>query len=716
MPYSSRRAAATSSSASPSFLSSSSSSSSAPPPLTARRGVQTTATTTMHPSSPARWGGARRPGLGQRLRRSVAAFYGAVAAKNSKDLNLVEAGAKDIGGMDMLKVLAKEFWPRNSFRMQMRVVVTMILLLAMKVLGVYIPVIFSKAIDALAQGYSAQDLAVVGAPVALLFAYGIAKITTCAFDQLRSVLFAKVSQEGVRKMSKKTLDNLLYMDYSFHTNRQSGALSKAIDRGHKSLDFVVRAAMFYVFPTLLETFLVANILGHKSGALFSAIATATMTLYVFYSLKLTEWRTKFYRKTNELENQASAQAFDSLLNFETVKYFGNEKQELKRYDAILKDYQASSLKTQTTLAWLNLGQNLIFSTGLTISLILSAKAIMDGTSTIGDITMIQALLMQLSAQLGWVGSLYRELKQGIVDMSTIFKLRTIPRTVQDEQSKDLEVTDGAVRFKDVRFGYKEDRELLKGVDLDIPGGSKVAIVGSTGSGKSTLLKLLIRFFDPWRGSVEIDGQNTKDVSLESLRNNIGVVPQDVVLFNDDIFYNIKYGNINATDEEVFEAAKAANIHDAIMRMPEGYKTRVGERGIKLSGGEKQRLGIARLLLKNPRIVVFDEATSSLDMQTEKAIMDNLAQVTRKRTTLMVAHRLETIKDADKIFVIQEGHVAQVGNHKELLRDKDGLYFQLWSAQKPSEDAPSSSESPSVQHSEVVPAVAKQESVEQVRHR
>jgi len=435
----------------------------------------------------------------------------------------------------MMRALWKEFWPKNVI-LQLRVYMALALLVAAKVLNVQVPVIFKNTIDALgeAAGGIAVTDAIAAVPLTLLVSYGIVRIAATAFNELRSILFARVCQTGVRSISQTTLDKLLGMDYSFHINRQSGALSKAIDRGHRSIDFALRALTFTILPTILEGFLVGKLLLEKCGLAFMAVTFLTMGSYLVYTIVLTQWRTKFYKQANELENKASSAALDSLLNFETVKYFGNEKLELTRYEKILKEHQEAYLKSVRSLSLLNFGQSLIFSAGLTVALSMSARAILAGTSTLGDIVMIQTLLLQLSLPLAWLGSLYRELRQANVDMATIFNLRNTRRDVVDaEKSPPLEVTEGRIEYQNVHFGYNVTRKILDGVNLNIPGGSKVAFVGSTGCGKSSSLRLLFRFYDPWEGKVFIDGQDIAQVSLESLRKSVGVVPQDVVVVGGD---------------------------------------------------------------------------------------------------------------------------------------------------------------------------------------
>ncbi|GAB5355348.1 hypothetical protein AAMO2058_000198000 [Amorphochlora amoebiformis] len=610
---------------------------------------------------------------------------------------------EEVPARKMLTSLFKEFWPKSSL-LRFNVLVAVGLLILAKVVNVQVPILFKHMIDVLSESMmlSQQDK-VAALPVAFLVAYGVARVLGSLFNELRTLLFARVCQDGIRGMSKATLSHVLDMDYDFHVNRQSGALSKAIDRGHRSLDFAIRAIIFTIVPTILEAVLVGRILAEKCGLLFMGVTVATMTSYLLYTLAITQWRTKYYKKTNDLDNQASSASFDSLLNYETVKYFNNENLELDRYNKILKEKQSFYLKSTWSLGLLNFGQSLIFSGGLSIALALSASMILSGRATLGDIVMIHAQLIQLSMPLQWLGSLYRELRQSLVDMATIFKLRNVRRDIHesDMRPKELNVSNGTIEFKGVRFGYgNSTREVFKDLNLKIPGGARVGIVGSTGSGKSTILRMLFRFYDPRAGSIRIDGQDIKNVSMASLRQNVGVVPQDVVLFNDDIMYNLRYAKLDASDEEVIQAAKDAQVHDAIMRMPEGYQTKVGERGLKLSGGEKQRLGIARLLLKNPKIVVFDEATSSVDMQTERKLMSALDAATNKRTTITVAHRLATIKNCDKIVVLENGTIAQEGTHEGLI-SQPGLYGRLWAEQAPSAAAiPESSDTDTLSDLEV----------------
>jgi len=497
------------------------------------------------------------------------------------------------------------------------------------------------------------------------------------------MIFAKVAQHGIRQIAKDVFMHLHQLDYKFHLERNTGALSRAIDRGMRSISFVLNALAFNVAPTALEIGLVTYILGNQLGWEFSSVSAVTLSAYVAFTVYVTQWRTGIRKHMNMLDNKASGRAFDSLVNYEAVKFFNNEPLEARRYDEILAQLQVANIKTQSSLALLNFGQNAIFSTGLTAVMLLAANGIASGTMSVGDLVLANTLLFQLSLPLNFVGSVYRELRQALVDMSTMMSLQAVtPNVQQAPHAKPLLVNHAQIEFEDVAFSYNEKR-LIKGMSLTIPEGKAVAIVGSSGSGKSTILRLLYRFYDVGAGRIKIDGQDIKEVTLESLRESIGVVPQDCSLFNDTIFYNIQYGRPDATREEVLEAARLAHVHEAILNMPHGYDTQVGERGVKLSGGEKQRIAIARMILKRPKIVFCDEATSSLDTETEREILQNLKEVTEGRTTIFIAHRLSTIIHVDQIFVLHQGQVVEQGTHYELLARPHSRYASLWRKQQSS---------------------------------
>ncbi|CAI9584157.1 unnamed protein product [Staurois parvus] len=500
---------------------------------------------------------------------------------------------------------------------------------------------------------------------------------------MRNAVFGKVAQSSIRRIAKNVFLHLHNLDLGFHLSRQTGALSKAIDRGTRGISFVLSALVFNLGPTMFEVFLVSSILYYKCGVQFAVVTLGTLGAYTAFTIGVTQWRTKFRIEMNKADNEAGNAAIDSLLNYETVKYFNNEKYEAERYDSFLKIYENSSLKTTSTLAMLNFGQSVIFSMGLTAVMVLASKGILAGNLTIGDLVMVNGLLFQLSMPLNFLGTVYRETRQALIDMNTLFTLLSIDTKIKNKDlAPALVVTPQTANivFDDVYFEYLEGQKVLTGVSFEVPAGKKIAIVGGSGSGKSTLIRLLFRFYEPQKGNIYVAGQNIQDVSLESLRKAIGVVPQDAVLFHNTLYYNLMYGDINASPEEVYEVAKLAGLHDAILRMPHDYNTQVGERGLKLSGGEKQRVAIARAMLKNPPIILYDEATSSLDSITEENILSSMRDIVRHRTSVFIAHRLSTIVDADEIIVLEKGKVAERGTHFGLLANPNSLYSELWHTQ------------------------------------
>ncbi|PJI43784.1 ABC transporter ATP-binding protein/permease [Ferrovibrio sp.] len=582
-------------------------------------------------------------------------------------------------------LLIPRLWPADRPDLRRRVVIAFGFLLLAKLVNVTVPYFFKQAVDLLDRGMNANQLAIgtgfIASVLGMVLAYGIARMLAQGFGELRDAVFAKVAQAAIRNLALETFNHLHALSLRFHLERQTGGLSRVIERGTKGIQFVLQFMTFNIVPTLVEIGLVGGVLWWLYGWTFAAITVVTIGGYIFYTLAITEWRTKYRRQMNDEDQRANTRAVDSLLNYETVKYFTNEAHEAHRFDDAMMRYEKAAVKSQTSLAYLNLGQGAIIAIGLIGVMSLAVLGVRDGSMTLGDLVMVNAYLIQLYLPLNFLGFAYREIKQGLVDMEAMFKLLDVSQEVQDRpDAPALLVERGEVVFEDVRFAYDPRREILAGVSFRIQPGRKVAVVGASGAGKSTLSRLLYRFYDIGSGSIRIDGQDIREVSQASLRRCIGIVPQDTVLFNDTILYNIRYGRVEASDADVAEAARLAQLDHLIARLPDGMQTMVGERGLKLSGGEKQRVAIARALLKNPKIMVFDEATSALDTHTEREIQSALSRAAEGCTTLVIAHRLSTVVDADEIIVFDQGRIAERGRHHALLA-QGGLYAALWQKQQ-----------------------------------
>jgi ABC-type transport system involved in Fe-S cluster assembly fused permease/ATPase subunit len=618
-------------------------------------------------------------------RMSATDSAGPNAAKNPP------AEERDATAFSTIAALWPYIWPKDRADLKARVAGALVILVFAKVLTVCIPFLYKWATDALvspsnAAGDKSGLALVIAVPIMLVVAYGVGRILLNAFNQLRDALFARVSEHAIRKLGHRAFVHMHRLSLRFHLQRRTGGLSRTMDHGMKGIDSIVDHIILNTFPTLLEFLLAAVVIAWQFNFSYVVVISATIIAYVWFTVVASNWRIAIRREMNASDTEANSKAVDSLLNYETVKYFGNEAMEAERYDRSLARYEAASIKTWTSLAWLNLGQTVIFTAGMTICMALSGMAIMRGEQTIGDFVMINALLIQLSFPLNFIGTVYRELKQGLADVEAMFRLLDMPEEVQDKPNAPaLVVAEGTVRFEDVSFHYDPARAILKGVSFEVPAGKTVAIVGPSGAGKSTISRLLFRFYDVSAGRITIDGVDIRDVQQASVRAVIGMVPQDTVLFNDTIAYNIRYGRPSASMEEVYEAARMAQIGNFIEALPEGYDSEVGERGLKLSGGEKQRVAIARTILKAPPILVLDEATSALDTHTEREIQGALDRVSSGRTTLVIAHRLSTVVTADEIIVLEAGQILERGNHDTLMR-QGGLYASMWDRQREADEA------------------------------
>ena len=593
--------------------------------------------------------------------------------------------ASSTGDMAALRSLVPYLWPRDSFETKLRVVVALVLLVGAKVANVWVPIFYKQAVDALSPGGDAGALVTI--PLGLIVAYGLARVMSLVFAELRDAVFANVAQRTIRKVALSVFQHLHALSLRFHLERQTGGLTRSLERGTRAIETLLRYALFSIVPTLVEITLVCVILWRMFDGWFALATFATVAGYIAYTFFVSEWRIQFRRAMNETDSKANTKAVDSLLNYETVKYFGNEGHEARRYDQALASYEEAAVKSQRSLSLLNIGQSAIISLGLAVVMGMAARGIVNGTMTLGDFVLVNTYLLQLYQPLNFFGVVYREIKQALIDVESMVTLLSVDREVADRPGAPaLAITGGELRFEGVEFGYDPRRPILKGVGFTVPAGRTVAIVGPSGAGKSTIGRLLFRFYDVSGGRILIDGQDIRAVTQQSLRGAIGIVPQDTVLFNDTIYYNIAYGRPGATPAEVEQAARLAHIHAFIMALPDGYETTVGERGLKLSGGEKQRVAIARTILKNPAILLFDEATSALDTHTEREIQANLREVSRGRTTLVIAHRLSTVIDADEILVMEAGRVIERGRHLELL-SRGGAYAALWARQQESSQGP-----------------------------
>ncbi|WP_246752968.1 ABC transporter ATP-binding protein/permease [Sinorhizobium sp. BG8] len=575
-------------------------------------------------------------------------------------------------------------WPSDRPDLKLRVVWATVFLLIAKVVLLLVPYCFKWATDALNGRIDAPDLLpgfLLGA-VMLVIAYNLARILQAGLNQLRDALFASVGQHAVRQLAYRTFVHLHRLSLRFHLERRTGGLSRVIERGTKGIETIVRFTILNSVPTVIEFLLTAAIFWWGYGFSYLAVTAVTVWLYIWFTVRASDWRISIRRSMNDSDTEANTKAIDSLLNFETVKYFGNEEMEARRFDQSMARYEKAATEVWTSLGWLNFGQALIFGTGTAVMMVMSALAVQRGEQTIGDFVFVNAMLIQLAIPLNFIGFVYREIRQGLTDIEQMFDLLEVKEEVVDKpDAKPLAVDRGAISFKDVHFAYDPARPILKGVTFDVPAGKTVAVVGPSGAGKSTLSRLLYRFYDVQEGSITIDGQDVRDVTQTSLRRVIGMVPQDTVLFNDTIAYNIRYGRPSASDEEVRKAAEIAQIGPFIEHLPGGYKAMVGERGLKLSGGEKQRVAIARTILKSPPILILDEATSALDTRTEQEIQAALDVVSENRTTLVIAHRLSTVISADEIIVLKDGAIAERGTHGELMQRDDGLYAAMWNRQR-----------------------------------
>ena len=593
------------------------------------------------------------------------------------------------GHLTVLRELAPYIWPAGRPDLRMRVVMALVALIIAKAITLMVPIAYKSVVDLLTDEATGKQITAIGlaaSPVFLIVAYGVGRVLMVLFAQFRDVWFTAVAQHAVRELANRTFRHLHELSLRFHLERRTGGLNRVIERGVTGVDTIVRMAVLNSIPTAVELLMISGLVAYYFGWIYVVVVLATVGLYVAFTFWASERRIAIRRDMNDSDTEAHAKAVDSLLNYETVKYFGNEDHEARRFNSSMARYERAAIRTYTSLGVLNTGQAVIFTIGTVICMLLAARDVASGALTIGGFVMINAILMQLYLPLNFMGMVYREIKQGLIDIETMFALLHEPPEIIDRPgAKKLRVKKGEIKFENVSFAYDPERQILKNVSFEVPAGKMVAIVGPSGAGKSTISRILFRFYELTGGRVSIDGQNISDVTQSSLRAAIGMVPQDTVLFNDTILYNIRYGRPEASDAEVREAARLAQIHDFIMTLPQGYDSLVGERGLKLSGGEKQRVAIARTILKSPPILMLDEATSALDSHTEKEIQDALERVARERTSLVIAHRLSTVVHADNIIVLDHGEIVEQGTHLELLA-RGGLYASLWARQREADQA------------------------------
>ncbi|KAH3670866.1 hypothetical protein OGAPHI_000577 [Ogataea philodendri] len=586
--------------------------------------------------------------------------------------------------VQILKDLLSYIWPKNNPWAKFRVVVALAMLIAAKILNVQVPFFFKSIIDSMNIDWVSQAGVLPTTIGAIILAYGVTRFGAVLFGELRNAIFARVAQSAIMEVAHKTFVHLLNLDLNFHLARQTGGLTRAIDRGTKGISYVLTAMVFHILPITFEISVVCGILTYNYGPSFAAVTLLTMLAYSVFTIRTTAWRTGFRRQANKADQKAASVALDSLINYESVKYFNNEAFQSHKYDSALNNYKNASIKVATSLAFLNSGQNLIFTSALTAMMYMACQGVAAGSLTVGDLVLINQLVFQLSVPLNFLGSVYRELKQSLLDMESLFNLQKHNITIKSKpDAPPLNMHGGEIKFENVTFGYHPDRPILRNCSFTIPAGQKVAIVGPSGSGKSTILRLVFRFYDVSEGRILIDGQDIRDVDLESLRKHVGVVPQDTPLFNDTILENLRYGNLNASDEEVMSVIEKVKLDKLVTDLPDGVETIVGERGMMISGGEKQRLAIGRLLLKDSPITFFDEATSALDTHTEQALLKTIRSVFREsnKTNVSIAHRLRTIADSDKIIVLRNGEVLEEGTHYGLLDRETSLYKELWNIQE-----------------------------------